>query len=581
MSDRKLKPGFTAFDNSLLELLAKAPLSKNEKDVINCVLRQTDGFHREECDLSVSFLAKMMNRDSKTVSKTVNSLVRKNVIVVYEGATFSKPRRLGLNKEFSGWLLNNDLGGGEKSLPRGESLIGEGMSTGERGNIHPNSNKNLNSPGEKYSTKKESLKENLNKDLKKEDSLPDSILLSCLPQYFSKEQFNSLQFREAWAAFEDTLICGFSFDEEIFDSEFEIEGTFRKEWVKSTLVELQKLNIEEQTRRLWYAMERGYEFPVDRFDEQMWQREEGKSWWIGHDRKYVENWEKFLVLNNLAMPVGLCRMYDRRDGVIMFIPVARELACQLDDLGREKAIEKVRWLVSGEFLSAWKEFLRVNKLFKGELGKENFEPNLVAIRYLTYLVSLDFNDAMSGLKIEFVTSDITDLFIEYYDNNQLCSLDFQLAWKGFLEEIVNDQAGGKIDKERVERILGNLSRLSIREQINRLNGSEARLYLFQFKAMEPDEAIKNFKRSIVAGFEDNVSSELIIPEEEQLHSGEKVFRQNENIGIIIDSFISSTVFIKDDGSYNDFRTAVIDKCPALEKFFKQFEFRDDEGERAA
>lgn len=75
---------YTKFPNELLDwLLAKSPeLTKREIVVLLAIIRNTIGWHREECRLSCRFLEKATGLDHSNANKTIKSLEDKGLIKV-------------------------------------------------------------------------------------------------------------------------------------------------------------------------------------------------------------------------------------------------------------------------------------------------------------------------------------------------------------------------------------------------------------------------------------------------------------------------------------------------------------------
>lgn len=102
----QLEDGYVRTSNTIVEAFAKAPLTSREGRIIRAVERATFGWQRPTARLSQSVLAKMTELTPKRCSETVNSLLKKKVLI-RDGGSQSP---IGINTRVSEWNF-----GAEKS----------------------------------------------------------------------------------------------------------------------------------------------------------------------------------------------------------------------------------------------------------------------------------------------------------------------------------------------------------------------------------------------------------------------------------------------------------------------------------
>lgn len=97
---KKMIDTFTRFSNDLLDNLMKSNFNGSEMRIILAVVRMTFGYHKEDAKLSLSYISKMVGRNKPVVSKTLNSLIEKKVIIVVEKETTHGSRILKINPDY-------------------------------------------------------------------------------------------------------------------------------------------------------------------------------------------------------------------------------------------------------------------------------------------------------------------------------------------------------------------------------------------------------------------------------------------------------------------------------------------------
>ena len=107
----QLENGFTRIANEILAAMAMQPLNGTQHRIIDVIWRYTYGFNRKEHGLSETFISKATNIHRKQIQRELNELISCNIIRVIKDATFSSPRILAFNKDYSKWVVTNKLPG--------------------------------------------------------------------------------------------------------------------------------------------------------------------------------------------------------------------------------------------------------------------------------------------------------------------------------------------------------------------------------------------------------------------------------------------------------------------------------------
>ena len=91
---------FTKFPNELLEHIMCSKLNASEIKILLCVVRYTYGFHREQHELSQSFIQKATNISKRHLQEMTKSLISKSILIETKKATPITPRCLAINPNF-------------------------------------------------------------------------------------------------------------------------------------------------------------------------------------------------------------------------------------------------------------------------------------------------------------------------------------------------------------------------------------------------------------------------------------------------------------------------------------------------
>lgn len=100
----ELDDGYLRIANELWQALIDYDFTAMQMKIIAVIIRETYGYNRKSKDLSVSYLAKGTRASKAGVSKALNDLINKKVIVEYESNTNRKAREIGINKYYLDWV---------------------------------------------------------------------------------------------------------------------------------------------------------------------------------------------------------------------------------------------------------------------------------------------------------------------------------------------------------------------------------------------------------------------------------------------------------------------------------------------
>ena len=103
MSEDKSEGGYTRFPHFLLEKLAEFPLSSAEYKILLTIARQTIGYHKACAPISISYLSRKCRLHTTSVSRSINKLFDKKVIIEVSKPSFSKKREVCINKMTDEW----------------------------------------------------------------------------------------------------------------------------------------------------------------------------------------------------------------------------------------------------------------------------------------------------------------------------------------------------------------------------------------------------------------------------------------------------------------------------------------------
>jgi phage replication O-like protein O len=102
----QIEDGYTRIANELLEAIIGFKFSSRQLCVIFCVIRSTYGYSKKSDAISGWQVAKMTNIDRAHISKTLNELIKMNVLIRHENGRESHGffiSELSLNKYYNTW----------------------------------------------------------------------------------------------------------------------------------------------------------------------------------------------------------------------------------------------------------------------------------------------------------------------------------------------------------------------------------------------------------------------------------------------------------------------------------------------
>jgi phage replication O-like protein O len=135
MADVQLENGFLRIANTIFDNIVKMPLNGTQFRIVLLLWRETYGFNRKECPLSLSYISKATGASKRFISSELKKLVDANIILIFKAATFTDPQILVFNKDFETWdcstlqQVNDSSTGDEQLTSTGEQQF---HSTGER-----------------------------------------------------------------------------------------------------------------------------------------------------------------------------------------------------------------------------------------------------------------------------------------------------------------------------------------------------------------------------------------------------------------------------------------------------------------
>jgi len=104
MASPQVEDGYTRIANELLEALMLTKLSPAQHRIVMAIIRYTYGFNRCEASLSVTFLAKAVDRTEKNTAKDLRQLIERNIITIAKEQSKTESRVIKLNKDYEGWM---------------------------------------------------------------------------------------------------------------------------------------------------------------------------------------------------------------------------------------------------------------------------------------------------------------------------------------------------------------------------------------------------------------------------------------------------------------------------------------------
>ncbi|WP_036714771.1 replication protein, partial [Paenibacillus ehimensis] len=97
--------GFTQVPNNIMEIVPRYKFTAAQFTLLLVVWRYTYGYHQDDHDFAISFLAKATGMDGRNVRRELNGLLEANVLLVKKEQTNNQARRIGFNQNYSDWVI--------------------------------------------------------------------------------------------------------------------------------------------------------------------------------------------------------------------------------------------------------------------------------------------------------------------------------------------------------------------------------------------------------------------------------------------------------------------------------------------
>ncbi|SFA90987.1 phage replication protein O [Cohnella sp. OV330] len=118
----QLEDGFTRIANEILEKIGRCNLNGTQRGIIDQIWRYTYGFGRKDAALSISFIARALEKQKSQVDRELTALIDRNIVTVVMTEGGSRSRVLRFNKDYSTWQSERRQrnGGHEKIVHQNE-----------------------------------------------------------------------------------------------------------------------------------------------------------------------------------------------------------------------------------------------------------------------------------------------------------------------------------------------------------------------------------------------------------------------------------------------------------------------------
>ena len=101
--------GYTKISNELLEAIMQHKFSGLKLSVVLAIIRLTFGYQKTKCDLSITYLAKMVDGSYSKVAGAVRGLIKDSVLTECSPPNHTKKRVIGINQKRNEWSVPNWL----------------------------------------------------------------------------------------------------------------------------------------------------------------------------------------------------------------------------------------------------------------------------------------------------------------------------------------------------------------------------------------------------------------------------------------------------------------------------------------
>lgn len=158
MADVQPDNRFTMIANQVLEAIQHFQFTQNQFKILLLLWRNTYGWHRDECELSLSFIEQNTHLDRKRASATLQDLIKANVILEINKGSSTKSKVVSFNKNYMEWTIKQYKSSGILTTSGQEATSGK-LTTSSSGEV------TTSGSGHSATHKRNILNKDLNKDI--------------------------------------------------------------------------------------------------------------------------------------------------------------------------------------------------------------------------------------------------------------------------------------------------------------------------------------------------------------------------------------------------------------------------------
>lgn len=103
MADVQKEHGYTPIANEILDEIIKLNLNGTQWKIIVFVWRYTYGYSRKSHEISETLLSRATGVAKQHISREIQPLFERNILIKVEESTFSKPAVIMFNKDYDTW----------------------------------------------------------------------------------------------------------------------------------------------------------------------------------------------------------------------------------------------------------------------------------------------------------------------------------------------------------------------------------------------------------------------------------------------------------------------------------------------
>jgi phage replication O-like protein O len=127
--------------NDVIESVAKAKLNGTQYAIVMVVWRYTYGFHREQHEISLTFLVKATGINKMQIQRELTKLIDRKILKVEREASFNSPKVIKFNESYQEWELPKQITVSENAVSTVSELVDSTVS--ESANQEINNKKNI------------------------------------------------------------------------------------------------------------------------------------------------------------------------------------------------------------------------------------------------------------------------------------------------------------------------------------------------------------------------------------------------------------------------------------------------------